>query len=150
MTDTRRTRSYFKEPPLALTATKLFLPMHLFLVQPSYPQYYGEATRNPFWEFAMQDEYNSLLENHTWDLVPLPSEMKLFRCIWVYKTNNTMDGHISKYKVMLVAKGFQQVHDIDSDETFTPIKNMNSIHFAPAIAESKGWEFHQMVVKCWS
>jgi hypothetical protein len=31
-TDTMRTRSDFEEPPLALNATKLMPPMHLFLV----------------------------------------------------------------------------------------------------------------------
>jgi hypothetical protein len=62
-TDTRRTRSDFEDPPVALTATEPFPSKHIFLVQSSYPQSYGEATGNLFWEFAMQEEYNSLLEN---------------------------------------------------------------------------------------
>jgi hypothetical protein len=40
----------------------------------------------------MQEEYNSLLENHTWDMVPLPSGRKLVRCIWVYRTKRVVDG----------------------------------------------------------
>jgi hypothetical protein len=36
-TDTRRTRSDFEEPPLALTATELMPPRHIFLVQSSDP-----------------------------------------------------------------------------------------------------------------
>jgi hypothetical protein len=75
--DTRRTRYDLEEPPLALTSTELMPPMHLFLVQSSDPQSYGEAGGNPFWESAMQEEYNSLLENQTWDMVPLPSGRKL-------------------------------------------------------------------------
>jgi hypothetical protein len=63
--DTRRTRSDFEKPLLALTATEPLPPMHLFLVQSSDPNSYGEATRNPFWESAMQEQYNSLLENQT-------------------------------------------------------------------------------------
>jgi hypothetical protein len=47
----------------------------------------------------------------------------------------------------LVAKGFQQVHGIDYDETFTPVEKMDSIPLAPSIAETKGWEVHQMDVK---
>jgi hypothetical protein len=54
----------------------------------------------------MQEEYKSLLENQTWDLVPLPSGRKLVRCRWVYKTKSTADGEISIYKARLVAKGF--------------------------------------------
>jgi hypothetical protein len=84
--DTRRTRSDFEEPPLALTTTEPLPPRHIFLVQSSDPQSYGEAAGNPFWESSMQEEYNSLLENQTWDLVPLPSGRKLVRCRWVYRT----------------------------------------------------------------
>jgi hypothetical protein len=70
----------------------------------------------------MQEEYNSLLENQTWDLVPLPSGRKLVRCRWVYRTKSAVDGQVSRYKARLVSKGFQQVHDIDYDETFAPVE----------------------------
>jgi hypothetical protein len=121
-------------------------PRNLFLVQSSDPQSYGKVVGNPFWESVMQ-EYNSLLENQTWDLVPLPSRRKLVRCIWVYKTKSTVDGQISIYKARLVSKGFQQVYGIDYDETFSPVANMDSIRLALAIAAAKGWEFRQMDVK---
>jgi hypothetical protein len=68
-------------------------PRNIFLVQSSDPQSYGEAVGNPFWESSMQEEYNSLLENQTWDLVPLPSGRKLVRCRWVYRTKSAVDGH---------------------------------------------------------
>jgi hypothetical protein len=41
---------------------------------------------------AMQEEYKSLLENQTWDLVPLPLGRKLVRCRWVYRTKSAADG----------------------------------------------------------
>jgi hypothetical protein len=94
----------------------------------------------------MQEEYNSLLKNQTLDLVPPPSGRKLVRCRWVYRTKSTVDGHISRYKAKLVAKGFQQVHGIDYDETFAPVVKMDSIRLALSIAASKGWEVHQMDV----
>jgi hypothetical protein len=58
---------------------------------------------------------------------PLPSGRKLVRCKWVYRTKSATNGQISKYKAMLVSKGFQQVHGIDYDETFAPIAKMDSI-----------------------
>jgi hypothetical protein len=94
----------------------------------------------------MQEEYNSLLENQTCNLVPLPSRIKLVRWIWVYKTKSAADGQINRYKSRLVAKGFQQVCGIDYDETFAPVAKMDSIHLALAIVATKGWEVHQMDV----
>jgi hypothetical protein len=58
-----------------------------------------------------------------------------------------VDGQVSRYKAMLVAKVFQQVHGIDYDETFAPVVNMDSICLALAIAATKGWEVHQKDVK---
>ena len=58
-----------------------------------------------------------------------------------------MDGQINRYKSKLVSKGFQQVHGIDYDETFTSVEKMDSIRLALAIATTKGWEVHQMDVK---
>jgi hypothetical protein len=52
-TDTMRTQSDFKEPPLSLTSTKSMPPKNIFLVQSSYPKSYGETVRNCFWESAM-------------------------------------------------------------------------------------------------
>jgi hypothetical protein len=95
----------------------------------------------------MQEEYNSLLENQTWDLVPLPSGRKLVKCRWVYKTKSVADEQISRYKAKLVAKGFQQVHGIDYDETFAPVENMDSVCLALSIVAAKGWEVHQIDVK---
>ena len=59
--DTRRTRSNFEEPLVALTATKPFSSRHIFLVHYSYPQSYGEVVGNPFWEFTMQEDTNPSL-----------------------------------------------------------------------------------------
>jgi hypothetical protein len=95
----------------------------------------------------MQEEYNSLLENQTWDLIPLPSGRKLVKYRWVYRTKSAPDGQISRYKSRVVAKGFQQVHGIDYDETFAPVAKMDSIRLALAIAAAKGWEVHQTDVK---
>jgi hypothetical protein len=117
------------------------------LVQSLDPESYVEAVGNPFWESATREDYNSLLKNQTWDLVPLPSVRNIFKFRWVYRTKSTMDGHISRYKSIFVTKVFQQVHGIDYDETFAPIANMDSIRLELSIATAKGWEVHQMDVK---
>jgi hypothetical protein len=72
------------------------------------PQSYGEVDGNPFWESTMQEEYKSLLENQTWDLVPLPSRRKLVIYRWVYRTKSGADGKIIRYKDRLVTKGLSK------------------------------------------
>ena len=47
---------------------------------------FAEASSHPDWHTTMNEEYCSLMENDTWDLVPLPKERKLIRCKWVYRT----------------------------------------------------------------
>ena len=87
----------------------------------------------------MNEEYHSLLENDTWDLVPLPKGRKLVRCKWVYKMNFRPDGKVDKHKARLVAKGFSQVQGIDYTETFSSITKMNSIHLVISLATSFKW-----------
>ena len=52
------------------------------------------------------------------------------------------------YKAILVAKGYSQVHGINYNETFAPVRKMDSIWLALAIAASKQWEVHHMDVMC--
>ena len=38
-----------------------------------------------FWKEALDDEIESILANHTWELVDLPSGTKPLGCKWVLK-----------------------------------------------------------------
>ena len=95
----------------------------------------------------MTTEYDSLMKNKTWSLVPLPSGIKLVGCKWVYKTKFTADGQIEKYKARLVAKGFNQLEGIDYNEKFSLVAKMNTIRNILSIASYYKWEIHQMDVK---
>jgi hypothetical protein len=44
------------------------------------------------WECAMQEEYDSLMANNTWTLVPLPASKKTVSCKWVFKSNKGRMG----------------------------------------------------------
>jgi hypothetical protein len=70
------------------------------------PYTYGKDSRNPFLESSIQEEYNSLINNQTWDLGLLNSGRKLVRSRWVYRTKSGMDGQVSRYKEILISKGF--------------------------------------------
>ena len=73
----RRTRSQHVDPSHVLSASEPTIPMHCYMVQYFDPHTYSEVVVNPLWEEAIQEEHDSLLENHTWDLVPLPPGRKL-------------------------------------------------------------------------
>ncbi len=60
------------------------------------------------WEIAMQEEYDSLVVNNTWSLVPLPKGRKPISSKWVFKIKHGVDGEVERYKVRLVARSFSQ------------------------------------------
>jgi hypothetical protein len=57
-----------------------------------------EALNDPRWHHAMEEEYNALLENKTWHLVPPSSNKNLSDCKWVYRIKKKADGSIDRYK----------------------------------------------------
>ena len=95
----------------------------------------------------MDEEFNSVRENATWELVDLPPGRKLVQCKWVFKTKFADDGSPLKYIEILVYKGYSQVQYIYYNETFAPVVKMESIRLFLAIAASKQWEVHHMDVK---
>ena len=56
------------------------------------------------WRAAEKAEYDSLIENKTWILVPRPKNRQVVTNCWVYDIK-----HDGRYKARLVAKGFTQV-----------------------------------------
>ena len=85
------------------------------------------------WKAAMEREYDSLMENRTWILVPPHPGRTIVKCKWVYKIKYTSTGAIDKYKALLVAKGYSQVHGIDYDKTFSPVIKHDSVRVLFAI-----------------
>ena len=73
------------------------------------------------WQQAADLEYESLLENETWDLVDLPRGRKAEESRWVFKVKHHSDGQVERYKCRLVAKGYSQMYGTDYDETFSPV-----------------------------
>jgi hypothetical protein len=97
--DQRQTRSQFQRASSLLAQ----------VLETHDPKTFAEASGHPDWDTTMNEEYRSLMENDTWDLVPLPKGRKLVRCKWVYKTKYASDGSVERHKAHLVAKGFSQV-----------------------------------------
>ena len=69
------------------------------------------------WKDAMIEEYQSIMKNDVWDVVPRLEGKSIMTSKWIYKIKHAADGSIEKYKVIFVAHGFSQKEGIDYEET---------------------------------
>ena len=99
------------------------------------------------WTQAMNEEYDSLLKNHTWDLVDLPPGRFIVKNKWIYKCKPKADGSIDRYKARLVAKGYSQSYGIDYDETYAPVAKADNIRTLLSIAAAEDYELVQFDIK---
>ena len=114
------------------------------------PKNYKQAATSQHsnqWNLAMKDEYDSLLINETWELVPRPSNQNVIGCRWVYKVKRGADGSIDRYKARLVARGYSQTEGVDYEEVFAPVVRATTIRSLLSFANSQNLEVHQMDVK---
>ncbi|KAI3748828.1 hypothetical protein L6452_12207 [Arctium lappa] len=90
------------------------------------PTSYKEASSNPDWQKAMDEELQALDKAQTWEFVPLPPGKSPIGSKWVFKIKTKSDGSIDRYKAHLVAKGFNQEYGIDYEEIFAPVARVTS------------------------
>ena len=98
------------------------------------------------WEHAMKDEYNSLIKNKTWRLVPRPRDKNVVQNRWVYNIKRNEKGEIDRFKARLVAKGYTQTEGVDYSEVFSPVARFPSIRTLLAFANAYDLEIHHMDV----
>jgi hypothetical protein len=113
----------------------------------SEPSSYEEASSQPVWKDAVMEEYQSIMKNDAWDIVPRPKGKSVVTSKWIYKIKHVADRSIEKHKERFVAIGFSQVEGIDYDETFALVARYTSIQTIIVLASALGWRLHQMDVK---
>ena len=84
----------------------------------SEPSSFEEAAQHDVWQEAMVEEYDSIMKNQVWEVVPRPQGKKVVGSRWIYKVKHAADRSVEKYKARFVEKGFSQKECIDYEETF--------------------------------
>lgn len=56
----------------------------------------------------MIDEYNALMHNNTWSLVPCPAGTNVVIEKWIFRHKLNPDGTLCRYKARWVVRGFTQ------------------------------------------
>ncbi|UYV78459.1 hypothetical protein LAZ67_16001473 [Cordylochernes scorpioides] len=100
-----------------------------------------------FWRKAMKEEFDSLIENKTWELVDPPKGQNVIGSKWVFRRKYSSDGSLERYKARLVAKGYSQKYGIDYEETFAPVVRHSTIRTVLALAVEYDLLVHQMDVQ---
>jgi hypothetical protein len=90
----------------------------------------------------MEEEYASLLANHTWDLVPCPPGTNVVTDKWLFCHKLTLDGSLDRYKAHWVLRGFTQRPRVDYDETFSPVVKFATVCVVLSLALSCDWAIH--------
>ena len=105
-----RSKSHVHKPRTFTNGTIPYPPTKALLAmtdaQSAKPTSFTAANKLTPWRAAMNFEFNALLHNGTWTLVPHKPHMNLVGCKWIYKIKRKSDGTLDRYKAQLVAKGF--------------------------------------------
>ncbi|GJU35661.1 retrovirus-related pol polyprotein from transposon TNT 1-94 [Tanacetum coccineum] len=95
---------------------KSFGPDFVSFMVENEPTSYREAVTSSEghqWKEAIKSEIDSILQNHTWELVDLPPGCKPLGYKWIFKKKMKADGTIDKYKARNL-----EVHQMDVKTAF--------------------------------
>jgi len=117
------------------------------------PSTVQEARASPFaseWESALQDEWNALVANETFTLIPqhdVPRGRTVIPSKVVFKVKRNRDNSIERFKCRIVAKGFRQRPGLDFHEVFSPTVSKDTVRLLLAVAARLQWEVDHVDVK---
>ncbi|GKA78537.1 ribonuclease H-like domain-containing protein [Tanacetum coccineum] len=112
------------------------------------PRSHIQALRDPIWKKSMLDEYNALITNGTWVLVPCSANVNVVRSMWLFKHKFHANGSLNSLAVsrdlpihqLDVKNAFLHGHLSDmskfAKEILERVKNCNSCR-TPVDTESK-------------
>ena len=78
---------------------------HVTSLRDTVPATYEEASIHQVWRDAMMEEYNSIMKNGEWEVVPRLEGKSNVTSKWLYKIKHVVDGSIEKYKARFLCVG---------------------------------------------
>jgi hypothetical protein len=108
---------------------------------------YTTAMKDPLWRQTMNDEFQALLKNKTWHLIPPRVDINIIDYKWVFQLKHKLDGSIDHHKARLVAKGFKQQYGVDYDNTFNPMVKPTTIRVLLSLVISRGWAIRHIDIQ---
>ena len=112
------------------------------------PKTFNEAITckdNDKWWIAMTNEYNSLMQYHTFEYVLKPKDANVLPAMWIYNIKTEVDGS-ERFKARWVAKGYKQVFGKDYFETYAPMSRLTTIRLMCFLSVNLGFTAHQLDV----
>eukprot|EP00253_Pinus_taeda_P032221 PITA_32221 len=70
------------------------------------PYNYQDSTQYQVWQEGMAEEYNSMMLNGVWEVMPRLMDSVVVDSRWIYKIKYAADDSVEKYTARFVAKGF--------------------------------------------
>ncbi len=145
------TEEAFKELTLDYDINReSFQPTIALFLEPYVPINYNDALTCPEyekWKAVIQEEYDSIMDNKTWEIVPLPKNRKAIKGKWVLDFKPAHKGAAARYKARFVACGFAQLYGIDYFATYSLVVKQYSIRLVLSIAAAKDLEMFQLDIK---
>ncbi|GKC52704.1 ribonuclease H-like domain-containing protein [Tanacetum coccineum] len=92
------------------------LSLHVSSIFP-LPKSYVDAFNDLNWQNAMNDEYNELIKNNTWTLVPQLTEANVIQCIFVTGDSLRMFLSQRKYAIEIL----KHAHMVGCNSSRTPV-----------------------------
>lgn len=114
------------------------------------PDQYKDAVTCPEaeeWMVAIKEEYDSLIENETWELVRCPEGTIPIKTRWTFVTKPAVNGQPPRRRARLVAKGFSQRPGIDFTETFAPVVTHDTMRIVMSLIAHLDMDMEQLDIK---
>lgn len=100
---------------------------------------FDKAVKEEVCKYAMAKEYEPIMKNDVWEVVPRPEVKSVVTSKWLYKIKHGAHGSIKKYKIRFVAIGFSHKEEEDYNDIFAPMAHYTTSNCIVDLAANHEW-----------